>query len=140
MRGSERKSDLKGACRKLGCVDKVREAGDWDTSSPVKMLSQGPRHEWIKALIREGAVGMEREMGWREGGCGESLRGVSGSNAHGWLSWEREQLPTAGSQVAPATTTNTVLLLISVNDRSLMSRLVWLFQGLARRKMPRRKP
>lgn len=67
--------------------------------------------------LREGTEGMERKMGWREEGCGQSSRGISGSNAHCQLSWWRGELPTAGSQVDPAaTTTNMILFLISVTE------------------------
>lgn len=40
-----------------------------ETGTPVRMFLRGPRHGWIKALIREGAVGMQRKrwVGEREG-------------------------------------------------------------------------
>lgn len=47
------------------------------------------------------------------------------SNAHCQLSWQRKELPTAGSQVLPAArTSDAVVFLISVNEESLKSVLV----------------
>lgn len=59
-------------------------------------------------------------------------------HAYCQLSWKRKELPIAGSQGVPvAGTANGVLFLVSANEGSLISRLLWPFQGSARGNLHR---